>query len=128
MSREIRKLLVGPEGRLPVSVSRHPTSSEEMGCIASLPPQCIPPLGGAAMSLADKATDHVGGLIQSGELPPGSTLPPEQRSAAESGLSRNLMREAVKALVVAGAGDPNGTNRRCRAWPAGCALRVAITP
>ena len=39
--------------------------------------------------------------IQSGELPPGSRLPPEQQLAAELGLSRNIMREAVKALVVA---------------------------
>ncbi|WP_309111282.1 FadR/GntR family transcriptional regulator [Saccharothrix sp.] len=53
------------------------------------------------MSLTDKAIDRIRDLIQSGELPPGSKLPPEQQLAAELGLSRNLMREAVKALVVA---------------------------
>jgi GntR family transcriptional regulator, transcriptional repressor for pyruvate dehydrogenase complex len=53
------------------------------------------------MSLSDKAISRIRQLIQSGELPPGSRLPPEQSLAAELGLSRNLTREAVKALVVA---------------------------
>lgn len=53
------------------------------------------------MSLTDKAIARIRELIQSGELPPGAKLPPEQQLAAELGLSRNLMREAVKALAVA---------------------------
>ncbi|MEU9044241.1 MULTISPECIES: FadR/GntR family transcriptional regulator [unclassified Kitasatospora] len=53
------------------------------------------------MSLTDKAIARIRQLIREGELPPGSKLPPEQQLAAELGLSRNLMREAVKALVVA---------------------------
>ncbi|ACU73780.1 GntR domain protein [Catenulispora acidiphila DSM 44928] len=53
------------------------------------------------MSLSDKAITRIRELIQSGQLPPGSRLPPEQQLAAELGLSRNLTREAVKALVVA---------------------------
>ncbi|QFZ20936.1 FadR/GntR family transcriptional regulator [Saccharothrix syringae] len=53
------------------------------------------------MSLTDKAIDRIRDLIRSGELPPGAKLPPEQQLAAELGLSRNLMREAVKALVLA---------------------------
>ncbi|MDT0549587.1 MULTISPECIES: FCD domain-containing protein [Streptomyces] len=52
------------------------------------------------MSLTDKAIDRIRELVQSGELPPGAKLPPEQQLAAELGLSRNLMREAVKALAV----------------------------
>jgi GntR family transcriptional repressor for pyruvate dehydrogenase complex len=52
------------------------------------------------MSLTDKAIDRIRELIQSGELSPGAKLPPEQLLAAELGLSRNLTREAVKALVV----------------------------
>src|SRR2546423_13579042 len=55
----------------------------------------------SGMSLADKAIARIRELILSGDLPPGSRLPPEQQLAAELGLSRNLMREAVKALVVA---------------------------
>lgn len=53
------------------------------------------------MSLTDKAIARIRELIQSGELLPGAKLPPEQQLASELGLSRNLMREAVKALVVA---------------------------
>ncbi|MGI5193857.1 FadR/GntR family transcriptional regulator [Streptomyces sp. CA-288835] len=53
------------------------------------------------MSLTDKAIDQLRELIRSGALPPGSKLPPEQDLAAQLGLSRNLAREAVKALAVA---------------------------
>jgi GntR family transcriptional repressor for pyruvate dehydrogenase complex len=53
------------------------------------------------MSLTDKAIDRIRELIRSGELSPGAKLPPEQQLAAELGMSRNLTREAVKALVVA---------------------------
>ena len=40
-------------------------------------------------------------LIISGELPPGSRLPAENVLAANLGLSRNTLREAVRALVTA---------------------------
>lgn len=53
------------------------------------------------MSLTDKAMARLRELIQSGELPPGSRLPPEQQLAAELGVGRNIMREAVRALVAA---------------------------
>lgn len=39
-------------------------------------------------------------MIVSGELAPGSRLPPEKDLAERLGLSRNSMREAVKALEV----------------------------
>lgn len=53
------------------------------------------------MSLTDEAIAAIRQLIQSGELPPGSKLPPEPQLAAQLGVSRNPLREAVKALVVA---------------------------
>jgi len=53
------------------------------------------------VSLTDKAIARIRELIQSGELAPGSKLPPEPQLAAQLGLSRNLMREAVKVLAVA---------------------------
>ncbi|MDQ0596474.1 GntR family transcriptional repressor for pyruvate dehydrogenase complex [Streptomyces canus] len=53
------------------------------------------------MSLTDKAIEEIRELIQTGALPPGSKLPPEPDLAAQLGLSRNLAREAVKALAVA---------------------------
>jgi GntR family transcriptional repressor for pyruvate dehydrogenase complex len=53
------------------------------------------------MSLTDEAISRIRALIQSGELPPGARLPPEHQLAAQLGVSRNPLREAVKALVVA---------------------------
>jgi GntR family transcriptional regulator, transcriptional repressor for pyruvate dehydrogenase complex len=53
------------------------------------------------LSLTDKAIEQIRELIQTGALPPGSKLPPEPDLAAQLGLSRNLAREAVKALAVA---------------------------
>ena len=52
------------------------------------------------MALTDEAIDQIRGLIRSGALPPGSRLPPENELAAQLGLSRNSMREAVKALEM----------------------------
>jgi GntR family transcriptional regulator, transcriptional repressor for pyruvate dehydrogenase complex len=53
------------------------------------------------VSLTDEAIARIRALIQSGRLQPGSKLPPEQQLAAELGMSRSPMREAVKALAVA---------------------------
>ncbi|MEV8524962.1 FadR/GntR family transcriptional regulator [Streptomyces sp. NPDC052000] len=53
------------------------------------------------MSLTDRAIERIRELIRTGALPPGSKLPPEPELAAQLGLSRNLAREAVKALAVA---------------------------
>jgi GntR family transcriptional repressor for pyruvate dehydrogenase complex len=53
------------------------------------------------VSLTDRAIGQIRELIRSGALPPGAKLPPEPELAAQLGLSRNLAREAVKALAVA---------------------------
>jgi GntR family transcriptional regulator, transcriptional repressor for pyruvate dehydrogenase complex len=53
------------------------------------------------VSLTDKAITRIRELIQTGELPPGSRLPPEQLLATDLGVGRNIMREAVRALVAA---------------------------
>lgn len=52
------------------------------------------------MALTDEAIERIRELIRSGTLPPGSRLPPEQKLAEQLGLSRNSMREAVKALQL----------------------------
>jgi GntR family transcriptional regulator, transcriptional repressor for pyruvate dehydrogenase complex len=52
------------------------------------------------VALTDEAIEQIRRLIRSGELPPGSRLPPENELAAQLGLSRNSMREAVKALEL----------------------------
>jgi GntR family transcriptional repressor for pyruvate dehydrogenase complex len=53
------------------------------------------------MVLTDEAIATLRKMIQSGELPPGSRLPPENRLAAQMGLSRSGVREAVKVLASA---------------------------
>lgn len=53
------------------------------------------------MALPDEAIATIRSLIQAGELKPGTRLPPEQQLAARLGLSRNSMREAVRALESA---------------------------
>src|SRR3954467_13802261 len=56
--------------------------------------------GAGTMALTDDAIERIRELIRSGQLPPGSQLPPEQKLADQLGLSRNSMREAVKALQL----------------------------
>jgi GntR family transcriptional repressor for pyruvate dehydrogenase complex len=53
------------------------------------------------LSLTDKAIARIRELIQSGELAPGSKLPPEPELSAQLAVSRNLLREAVKVLAAA---------------------------
>lgn len=52
------------------------------------------------MAVTDQAIEKIKGMIVSGELTPGSRLPPEKELAERLGLSRSSMREAVKALEV----------------------------
>jgi len=52
------------------------------------------------MAVTDEAIQKIKAMIISGELGPGDRLPPEKELAERLGLSRNSMREAVKALEV----------------------------
>ncbi len=52
------------------------------------------------MALTDEAIEKIKGMIVSGELRPGDRLPREPDLAERLGLSRNSLREAVKALSV----------------------------
>lgn len=52
------------------------------------------------MSLTDDAIDQIKAMIVGGELRPGDRLPPEKDLAERLGLSRNSLREAIKALEV----------------------------
>jgi GntR family transcriptional repressor for pyruvate dehydrogenase complex len=53
------------------------------------------------MALTDEAIARIRAMIQSGELPPGARLPPEHQLAAQLGISRSGIREAVKVLASA---------------------------
>ncbi|MDN0198877.1 FadR/GntR family transcriptional regulator [Streptomyces sp. S.PNR 29] len=52
------------------------------------------------MALTDEAMDKIKAMIVAGELAPGSRLPKEEMLAAQLGLSRNSLREAVRALTA----------------------------
>ena len=52
------------------------------------------------MALTDEAIDKIKEMITSGRVRPGEKLPREADLAAELGLSRNSLREAVKALSL----------------------------
>ena len=52
------------------------------------------------MALPDEAIEKIRAMITAGDLRPGDRLPPELELAAQLGLSRNSLREAVKALSL----------------------------
>src|SRR5437016_12616783 len=52
-------------------------------------------------SVTQDAIDQIRALIASGEWGPGTRLPREADLAAQLGLSRNSLREAVRALSLA---------------------------
>ena len=58
-----------------------------------------------AAPLTDQAIAKIKELIISGEFTPGSKLPREQDLANQLGLSRNSLREAVRALTLVGVLD-----------------------
>ncbi|MDQ6917883.1 MAG: GntR family transcriptional regulator, partial [Candidatus Dormibacteraeota bacterium] len=53
-----------------------------------------------SLSVTDDAIDKIRALIVSGQWGPGDRLPPEAELAARLGLSRNSLREAVRALSM----------------------------
>ena len=52
------------------------------------------------MAVTDKAISAIKAMIIEGELKPGDRLPPEKQLSERIGVSRNSLREAVKALSV----------------------------
>lgn len=57
-------------------------------------------------ALTDQAISEIKGLIMSGEFSAGAKLPKEQELAQRLGLSRNSLREAVRALTMVGVLEP----------------------
>ncbi|MEU6808651.1 FCD domain-containing protein [Streptomyces sp. NPDC046831] len=52
------------------------------------------------MAVTDEAIERIKAMIVSGALRPGDRLPRESELAAQLGLSRNSLREAVRALAL----------------------------
>lgn len=86
--------VVQPRGIPQVSITR----ADVRGRASSGDRTCAPYHCG--MSLTDDAIEQIKAMIVSGELRPGDRLPPEKDLADRLGLSRNSLREAVKALEV----------------------------
>jgi GntR family transcriptional regulator, transcriptional repressor for pyruvate dehydrogenase complex len=53
-------------------------------------------------TVTERAIDQIKAKLAAGELRPGQRLPTERDLAAELGLSRSSMREAIRALTVLG--------------------------
>src|SRR3954469_24813323 len=57
-------------------------------------------IGGVRVSVTQEAIDRIKAMIVSGDLRPGQRLPKEADLAEQLGLSRNSLREAVRALTL----------------------------
>jgi GntR family transcriptional repressor for pyruvate dehydrogenase complex len=57
---------------------------------------------GSKAKLVDRVVDNIQGLIIEGQLEPGTRLPPEREFADRMGVSRTVLREAVRILVTKG--------------------------
>src|SRR5438132_7779091 len=55
---------------------------------------------GRSASVTDEAIERIRQIIMSGEWGPGARLPRESELAARLGISRNSLREAVRALSL----------------------------
>ncbi|MEV0589041.1 FadR/GntR family transcriptional regulator [Nonomuraea sp. NPDC050310] len=57
---------------------------------------------GTRTSASGETIQHLKKMIASGEFPPGGRLPTERDLAVQLGVSRNTLREAIRALTLAG--------------------------
>src|SRR5919205_833269 len=53
-------------------------------------------------SLAGRIVDYIRDLVERGELTAGERLPPERELAAQLGVSRTVLREALHTLAALG--------------------------
>ncbi|MCU6181459.1 GntR family transcriptional regulator, partial [Enterobacter roggenkampii] len=51
-------------------------------------------------AVTDRAIQQIKAMITTGQLRPGDRLPPEKQLSERIGVSRNSLREAVRALSV----------------------------
>lgn len=54
------------------------------------------------VTLVDDVIRQIGNMIQTGQWVPGYQLPPERQLVSDFGVSRNTLREALKALSIMG--------------------------
>jgi DNA-binding FadR family transcriptional regulator len=63
-------------------------------------------------SLTRQITDQLTGLIESGSLPAGSSLPSERSLAQSAGVARNVVRGSYEYLVNSGHIESEGRKGR----------------
>src|SRR3954464_13276365 len=56
----------------------------------------------AIKNVHGNTVDHLGQAIVGGKYPPGQSIPPEPMLCEELGVSRTVVREAVKSLIAKG--------------------------
>lgn len=84
----------GPKGRLPGRAARRPGGA-------------VPSFSALERtSIGLQAADAIKGLILSGELKPGDSLPPERELATMLGISRPSLREAIRVLSALNVVEP----------------------
>ena len=69
------------------------------------------------VTLADDVVKQIGDMIQSGAWPSGYQLPPERQLVEQFGVSRNTLREALKALNLLGLQNAHQVQRLQRLQP-----------
>ena len=69
-----------------------------------------------ASAVTDRAITAIKQMVVDGELKPGDRLPPEKELSERIGVSRNSLREAVKALSVIRVLDVRQGDGTVRHW------------
>jgi DNA-binding FadR family transcriptional regulator len=88
-----------PAPRLPRSVRAPRTARAPVADPVGFTPAPAPM---AIKNVHGHTLDHLGGAIVAGKYPPGSSIPPEPILCEVLGISRTVVREAVKSLVAKG--------------------------
>src|SRR6266540_4712405 len=86
--------------------TRRPSSPARHGVSTSSTASLFASTRRTKMALTDQAIEKIKDLIIAGEFAPGSKLPKERELAERLGLSRNSLREAVRALTLIGVLEP----------------------
>jgi GntR family transcriptional regulator, transcriptional repressor for pyruvate dehydrogenase complex len=79
---------------------QHTTAGEPAKLADTLPSAPQPQAATSSPARPSEVLEKVRKLIEDGHFPPGSRLPPERALAAQLGVGRPSLREAIKALNV----------------------------
>ena len=95
---QLRAILDSEQERWYSSTIRHHMTISFSGDGRMEKPDSLYTTVGQKRRLSEEVVDQITDLILSERLQPGDKLPPEQRLAEELGVSRSVVREAIKGL------------------------------